>query len=306
MDRFDAMRLFTRIVDLGSFSRAAEQLGFNRAAATQGIKQMEARLGVRLLSRTTRQVTPTADGAAFYERCQSLLADLEETEAQFTQATRDPEGPIRIDLSAAMCRNVLLPALPEFTERHPRIRLEISISDRPIDLLREGVDCVLRAGELRDIPLVARHLATLAQITCASAGYLARHGRPEHLEEIAGHRAVDYFSASGKSIPLEFIAEGQLVTRTLPASVALNSGDSYVAACAAGFGLIQVPYAFVASALAKGDLLEILPQHRPPPLPLNVLYPPSRQRSARVRVFIDWLLELFSRPDGPGRSPPAP
>ena len=303
MDRFVAMRLFTRIVDLGSFSRAAEQLNLNRAAATQSIKQLEARLGVRLLARTTRQVTPTVDGAAYYERCVAILADLEDAEAQFTQAARAPQGRVRLDLSAGMCRNVLLPALPEFIARYPEIRLEISVSDRPIDLLREGVDCVLRAGELRDVPLVARRLAELPQVTCASAGYVARYGRPANLDEIASHRAVDYFSAaSGKAIPLEFVVDGQLVTRSLPANVALNSGDSYVAACATGFGLIQVPYAFVADGLADGSFYEILPQHRPPVLPLSVLYPPNRQLSARVRVFIDWLIELFARPDGPGRA----
>ena len=305
MDRFVAMRLFTRLVELGSFSRAAEQLNLNRAAATQSIKQLEARLGVRLLARTTRQVTPTVDGAAYYERCIAILADVEEAETQFTQATRAPEGRVRIDLSAGMCRNVLLPALPDFTARYPQIRLEISVSDRPIDLLREGVDCVLRAGELRDIPLVARRLAVLTQITCASADYVARHGQPTNLDEIADHRAVDYFSAaSGKAIPLEFLVDGQLVTRSLLASVALNSGDCYMAACAAGFGLIQVPYAFVATALADGSFREILAQHRPPVLPLSVLYPPNRQLSARVRVFIEWLSELFARPDGPGRAPP--
>lgn len=306
MDRFQAMRLFTRIVELGSFSRAAEQLSLNRAAATQNIKQLEARLGVRLLARTTRQVTPTVDGAAYYERCVAILSDVEEAEAQFTQATRTPAGRVRLDLSAGMCRNVLLPALPEFTARYPQIRLEISVSDRPIDLLREGVDCVLRAGELRDIPLVARRLALLPQVTCASADYVARHGRPENPDAMTDHRAVDYFSAaSGKAIPLEFLVDGQLVTRSLPANIALNSGDSYVAACVTGFGLIQVPYAFVAEGLANGTLCEILPAYRPPALPLSVLYPPNRQLSARVRVFIDWLVELFARPDGPGRALPA-
>ena len=298
MDRFQAMRLFTRIVELGSFSRAAEQLGLNRAAATQSIKQLESHLGVRLLARTTRQVTPTVDGNAYYQRCTAILADVDEAEAEFSQAARHPEGRVRVDLSAGMCRNVVLPALPDFCARYPQIRVEMSVSDRPIDLLREGVDCVLRAGELRDLPLVARRLALLDQATCASADYVARHGLPDSLDAVAGHRAVDYFSsASGKSIPLEFTVAGEVVTRRLPASVALNNGDSYVAACAAGLGLIQVPRCFVARPLASGEFHEVLPQHRPPPLLLHALYPPNRQLSARVRVFIDWLAELFEALD---------
>ena len=178
IDHLRALRLFTRIVELGSFSRAAEQLGLNRAAATHSIQQLERHLGVRLLARTTRQVTPTVEGAAYYERCVAILADLDEADAQFTQAARVPEGRIRLDLSAAMFRNVLAPALPEFSARYPQIRLEVSVTDRPIDLVREGVDCVLRAGDLRDVPLVARRLAHLPQVTCASAEYLAATAPP--------------------------------------------------------------------------------------------------------------------------------
>lgn len=300
MDRFLAMRLFSRIVDLGSFSRAAEQLGIHRTAATQTIKQLEEYLGVRLLARTTRQVTPTADGTVYYERCMGILGDLEKTEAYFKQTTHDPEGRIRVDMSASMCRNVLLPALPEFMARYPRIRLEISVTDRLIDVMREGVDCVLRAGELRDIPLVARRLSVLQQVTCASADYVAKNGRPESMEEMSDHRAIDYFSGTGgKTVPFEFMVGDKLITRSLPANIALNNGDCYLAACSAGFGLIQVPYAFVADALISGNICEILPQYRPPALPLSILYLPGRHLSNKVRVFVDWLIELFEHPDGP-------
>jgi LysR family transcriptional regulator, regulator for bpeEF and oprC len=294
MDRFQAMHLFTRIVELGSFSRAAEQLGLPRASATQAIKQLEARLGVRLLARTTRQVTTTADGAAYYQRCLAILADLEEAEAGFSEAARHPRGRIRVDLSGSLCRLVLIPALPAFCERYPLIRLEISVSDRQIDVIREGVDCVLRMGELRDVPLIARRLSELPQLTCASAGYLARLGVPTTLADLDSHTVVDYFSASsGKSMPLEFMVDGHIETRSLPATVAVNNGDAYVAACAANFGIIQVPYYHVTRQLASGEFVEILPQHRPPALPLNALYPPNRQLSARVKAFIDWLAELF-------------
>lgn len=294
MDRFQAMRLFTRIVELGSFSRAAEQLGLPRASATQIIKQLESHLGVRLLARTTRQVTPTVDGAGYYQRCLRILADVDDAEAEFSQAARHPQGRIRIDLSGAFCRLVLIPALPAFCERYPQIRLEISVSDRQIDLIREGVDCVLRIGELGDLPLVARRLGRLEQITCASADYLTRHPAPSCLDELDQHWMVDYVSAStGKSVPLEFDVGGRLERRSLRSRLAVNSGDAYVAACAAGFGIVQVPDYHVIQHLAQGSFVEILPELRPPPMPLHVLYPADRPLSARVRVFLDWLAEDF-------------
>lgn len=302
MDRFQAMRLYTRIVELGSFSRAAEQLGLTRASATQGIQQLEARLGVRLLARTTRQVTATLDGTAYYQRCVAILADLEEAEAEFSQAARQPRGRIRVDLPGSLCRLVLMPALPAFCERYPHIRVELSVSDRQIDPLREGVDCVLRIGALGDLALVARRLASLPLVTCASTAYLERHGRPRTLAELEGHQAVDNLSATtGKAFPFEFVVDGQTELRSLAASVAINDGGGYVAACAAGMGLIQVPLFHVARQLVAGELEEILPQHRPPAMPLHVLYAPNRQLAARVRVFIDWVADLFGEAETPDR-----
>lgn len=302
MDRLDTMRLFTRIVELGSFSRAAEQLGLARASATQSIKQLEARLGVRLLLRTTRQVTPTVDGDAYYQRCLVILNDVDELEAEFSHAGHHPQGRIRIDLSGSLCRLVLLPALPRFCAAYPQIRLDITVSDRHIDLIREGVDCVLRFGGLGDVPHVARRLAQLPQVTCASADYLQRNGTPQTLADLADHRAVDYvFVPNGKPVPLEFVIDGAIERRNLPATVSINSGEAYVAACEAGFGIIQVPHYHVARQLSEGSLREILPNCRPPALPLNALYPPNRQLSARIRAFIDWLEELFGGDLSPSR-----
>lgn len=294
MDRLETMRLFTRIAELGSFSRAAEQLGLARASATQSIKQLEARLGVRLLLRTTRQVTPTADGEAYYQRCLVILNDVDDLEAEFSHAGHNPQGRIRIDLSGSLCRLVLLPALPRFCAAYPQIHLDITVSDRHIDLIREGVDCVLRFGGLGDVPHVARRLAQLPQVTCASADYLQRNGIPRTLADLVHHRAVDYIPApNAKPAPLEFVIDGTIERRNLPATVSINSGEAYVAACEAGFGIIQVPFYHVARQLAADSLREILPDCRPPALPLNVLYPPNRQLSARVRAFIDWLEALF-------------
>jgi len=296
VDHLVAMRLFVRIVELKSFSRAAEQLELPRGSATQIIKQLEARLGVKLLLRTTRQVRTTVDGELYYARCSAILAEIDEVEAAFSQAARQPEGRIRINMSSSLCRHVLIPALPGFCTRYPDIVLDISVQDKQIDLISEGVDCVLRIGELRDSALVARPLARLEQITCASPGYLARHGMPDSLAALSGHRVVDYISASsGRSIPLEFDVDGRIEYRSLSASLAVNNGDAYVAACEADFGIIQLPTYHVRSRLKAGVLVEILPQHRPPSLPLHVLYPQNRHLSQRVRVFVDWLAELFAQ-----------
>ena len=298
MDRFQAMRLFTRIVEFGSFSRAAENLDLPRASATQIIKQLEAHLGVRLLQRTTRQVRPTLDGDAYYQRCLSILADVDDVEASFSQAASHPQGRIKVDLSVSFGRLVMIPALPDFCARYPQIQVEVSVTDRQIDLIREGVDCVLRIGELRDSSLVARRLTALPQVCCASAAYLAGHGVPQLPYDLAGHQAVDYQSAStGKSIPFEFTVDGRVEARSLPYTVAVNNGDAYVAACEAGFGIIQVPLYHVTRQLAAGTLVEVLAGFRAPPLPLTVLYPQNRHLSPRVRVFIDWLAELFAEPE---------
>lgn len=294
MDRFDAMQLFVRIVELGSFTRAAEQMGLQRATATQVIQQLEARLGVRLLQRTTRHVSVTSEGRAYHQRCLAILAEVAEADNAFTQGARQLKGVVRVDLSGSMWRHVLAPALPAFCERHPHITFDLSVSDRQIDLVREGVDCVLRSGALKDSALVARRLALQEQVTCASAAYLRCHGAPASLADLDAHRAVNYVSASsGKAVPLEFMVDGELQTRALPGSITVNNGDAYVAACEAGFGLIQLPRSHVMRQMAAGTLGEVLAQHRPPALPLSVLYPHRRHVPLRVRVFMDWLAELF-------------
>ncbi len=296
MDKFQAMRVFTRIVELGAFGKAADSLQLPRASVTTLIKQLEAHLGVQLLQRTTRQVSPTLDGAAFYQRCVRLLADMEEAESIFSEARQNPQGKLRIDLPGSLARLVVIPALPEFCARYPRIELEVGIGDRPVDLIREGVDCVLRGGAVHDLSLVARPLAQLPQLTCASAAYLEKHGVPQNLDELAGHFAVNYFSPlSGRRFDLEFQVGEQLVCRSLPSQVAVNGADAYVAACEAGLGLIQAPYYHFAAQLKAGTLREVLGDWRPAPMPLTALYPPHRQLSRRVRVFVDWLVELFAR-----------
>jgi len=297
MDRFQAMLLFTRIVELKSFSRAADSLQLPRATASNVIRQLEARLGVRLLQRTTRQVSPTLDGSAYYERCRRLLADLDEAESSFDHSTAAPSGKLRVEMPGALGRLLVLPALPTFCRRYPGIELEISSSDRVIDLIQEGVDCALRGAELRDSTLVARRLSPLQQITCASRDYLDQYGVPQTLDELAQHLAVNYQSPTNRRIlDLEFVVDGQLRTMAMQSRLTVNLADAYVTACEAGFGLIQVPRYHVIAALAEGRLVELLPEWQPPPLPLSVVYPQHRHLSPRLRVFVDWLVELFGAP----------
>ena len=297
MDRFNAMRVFTRIVELGGFAKAADSLQMPRASVTILIKQLEAHLGVQLLHRTTRQVSPTLDGAAYYQRCVQLLADLEETEAAFSATRRNPRGTLRIDMPAGVGRLIVIPALPAFSARYPAIELEIGLNDRPVDLIREGVDCVLRGGLCLDDSLVARPLVLMEQVTCASPGYLEHHGTPQSLDELAGHQVVEYFSSvSGKRYGLEFEVGEEVRLVDLPKQVAVNSADGYLAACEAGYGLVQTPYYHVAQQLADGRLRQVLRDVPPPRLPLTALYPPQRHLSTRVRVFVDWLVELFNGP----------
>ena len=302
MDRFNAMLVFTRIVELGGFARAADSLQLPRASVTVMIKQLEAHLGVQLLHRTTRQVSPTLDGAAYYQRCVILLADLEEAEGLFRSS--QPKGTLRVEMPAAVGRLVVLPALPEFTDRYPQIELEVGLNDRPVDLIREGVDCVIRGGLTMDDSLVARPLVQMDQVTCASPAYLLAHGVPQSLEDLGGHQVVEYFSSvSGKRYGLEFQVGDQVRLPYLPKRLAVNSAEGYLAACVAGYGLVQTPHYHVAQLLREGRLQEVLSDCLPPRLALTALYPQHRQLSPRVRVFVDWLVDLCARPASGFRRP---
>jgi DNA-binding transcriptional LysR family regulator len=292
MDRFQEMQVFVRIVERRSFTQAAEDLLMPRATATNAIKRLEGRLGVRLLERTTRAVAPTRDGEAYYQRCVRLLADLEEAEGAF-RAT-EPAGLLRVDLQPTLARNFVFPALPAFLARYPRIQLHVGEGDRLVDLVREGIDCVLRAGPLHDSSMVARRAADLPQVTVASPAYLDRFGMPQALPDLDRHQAVHYVStATGRPYPLEFVTPDGLRLANPPAVVSVTGADAYTAAALAGLGLVQVPRYRVAAELGAGLLREVLPDLPPPTFPVSVLYPRRRQLSPRVRVFADWLLTCF-------------
>lgn len=293
MDRIDAMRLFVRIVERGSFAAAARDLDVPRSSVTQGIQELERRLGAQLLQRTTRQVRPTLDGEAFYRRCLGIIADVEEAEAAFNGAK--PSGLVRVDVHGTLARHFMMPGLPGFFETYPDIRVQISEADRLVDLTRDGVDCVLRVGELPDSSLVGRRIAMLEQGTFASPEYLARHGVPQHPAQLEGHRMVGYLSQiTGEIIPLEFLVAGKRQSMTLPASVMVTGAETNISAVRLGLGLVQVPRYRVADDLSAGTLAEVLGKFPQRPLPVHVLYTRTPQLSPRVRVFVDWLAKEFA------------
>ncbi|CAH2602523.1 LysR family transcriptional regulator [Rhodovastum atsumiense] len=293
MDRIDAMRLFTRVVERGSFIRAAEDLDLPASTATDAVKRLEARLGVRLLQRTTRHVRATPDGEAYYRRCLSILDDIEDAESAFSGAR--PRGLLRVDVQGSQARRFIVPSLPRFFAAYPDIELSMSEGDRLVDLVREGIDCVLRASEPKDSDLVARRLATVPEATVASAGYVARFGRPRRWNALEGHRMIGFrSSATGGVLPLEFMVKGVRRTVMLPSVLSVNGADTYIAAARQGLGLIQVPRYSVEPSLGDGTLVECLPETPPSPTSVYVLYPRSRQLSLRVRVFIDWIAKEYA------------
>ena len=298
MDRFEDMRNFVRVVERKSFTKAAGDLLIPRATMSNSIQRLEDRLGTRLLERTTRTVKPTRDGEAYYQRCVRILADLEDADTSFTNP--DPKGLLRVNLQGTLARTFVIPAISGFRERYRGIDLVIADGDRYVDLIHEGYDCVLRSGDLASSSMIARRLALLHEVTIASPDYLARFGTPRTIDDLQsqGHEMVSFLSgADDKPIPLDFVVDGKVREITLPASISVTGADSYAACASAGLGLIQVPRYRVADDLRAGRLVEVLPDFPPDPMPVSVLYPQNRQLSTRVRVFVDWLANLFAKTD---------
>ncbi|MCD0503201.1 LysR family transcriptional regulator [Bordetella petrii] len=303
MDRFAALQLFIRIVELGSFTEAAGALNIPRATATHAIKELENRLGARLLDRTTRQVKATLDGQAFYERSKRVLAELEDAETSLSTHVAHPHGTLRLDLHGAHATMIILPRIGEFRERYPQIDIVISSGDRLVDLVKEGIDCVVRAGQPRDSSLVVRKLAEMPEIICASPEYLARHGTPTHPRELAGHQGIGFFSRGHDSrYPFTVIVDGKVEEFEASGWVSVSDAACYTSAALAGCGLIQVPRFRLEEHLQAGRLVQVLADWTCPELPVCALYPFHRQLSPRVRVFIDWARELYSEKFGPLKS----
>lgn len=294
MDRLDAMHVFTRIVERRSFTLAAEDVGLPRSTVSDAVKDLEARLGVQLLQRTTRHVSPTLDGEAYYRRCLTILSDIEEAEGAFAGAK--PKGLLRVDVHGTLARHFVLPRLPAFLERYPELEIYMSEGDRLVDLVREGIDCVIRVGTPQDSEMVGKTVAILNEVTLAAPAYIARYGIPLHPNALDGHRMVGFrSSATGNTLPLEFTVAGRRQEFTLPSTIAVNAAESYIAAAVLGLGLIQIPRYHAERAVKDGELVAVLEDFLPSQSPVTLLYPRNRQLSPRVRVFVDWVAELFKQ-----------
>jgi DNA-binding transcriptional LysR family regulator len=271
---------------------AAADLGISRPTATAAIKDLEQRLGVRLLNRTTRHVQATAEGEAYYSRCTTILADLEDANRDALGTTT---GLLRIDVAGSLARTMLLPALPHFFARHPGLNIHIGEGERFVDLVREGVDCVVRAGELADSTMIARRLGVIEEITCASPDYLAKHGTPASPHQMDGHVMIGFVSSrTGQPMPLEFTIAEKVVEIVLPARVLVNAADTSAAAARIGLGIAQAPRYRFADDLASGALVEIMAAFPPTGTPISILHSDGRKPSPRVRLFVDWVVETLA------------
>lgn len=294
MDKIHAMQLFIRVAELESFSRAADSLGLPKGSVSRQIQALENGLGTQLLHRTTRRVSLTQDGMVYYERAKDLLANLDELDGLFLLDPASISGRLRIDMPVGVARNLVIPKLPQFLQQYPGIELELSSSDRLVDVIREGFDCVVRVGTLKDSGLIARSLGKLSVINCASPDYLARFGYPETLDDLASHAVVHYALNLG-SRPQGFeYYDGESTHWVKTGGVlTVNSTETYHASALAGLGIIQVPRVGARDALRAKKLVEILPQYRPSPMPVSLIYPHRRNLSRRVRLFMEWLTELM-------------
>jgi LysR family transcriptional regulator for bpeEF and oprC len=296
MDRMLAMQAFARVVEVGGFTKAGDSLHLSKTTVSDLVQSLEKHLGVRLLQRTTRRVTVTPDGAAFYQRCALILSDLEEAEASVMQARVAPKGRLRVDMPGALARLFVIPQLPPFLARYPDLRLELGMGLRPVHLLEEGIDCVVRLGMQSDSSLVSRRIGTMSFVCCASPAYLREHGTPRRPEDLPAHRCVNYVSnRTGRVMDWEFARGGQKVQLTLDGVLAVNDHDAYVVAALMNFGIVKVANYVAQPYLESGQLTEVLADWTAEQLPIAVLYSQSRHLSAKVRVFVDWVSELLQQ-----------
>jgi LysR family transcriptional regulator, regulator for bpeEF and oprC len=299
MNKLQAMQLFVRVVETGGMARAADSLQMPKATATSLIQQLEAELGVKLLNRTTRSVSVTTDGAAYYQRCVDILTQVRETEESLARRHASPSGRLRVEVPTLMARLVIVPALPNFFSRYPDIDLQLGCSERRADLIEEGIDCAVWSGELEDSTLIARRVGLLYFGTCAAPGYVAAHGLPHHPDELSAHRCINHFSPrTGKIFDWVFAKNGERIQSSLRGHIALDDENSYLAAAEAGLGVAQIPAFVLKEAMERGSLALVLGDWFPEPAPLNVVYPQNRHLSSKIRVFVDWVAELFSEHDG--------
>jgi DNA-binding transcriptional LysR family regulator len=296
MNPIERMHIFTRVAELSSFTQAAEALSLPKASASTAVQQLECLLGARLLHRTTRRVQLTQDGQAFYERCKDLLAEMDELQTMFQQpGAQALRGRVRLDMSTGVARNAVIPRLPELLQANPLLEVELSSTERRVDLIREGFDCVLRGGPVSDPGLIARPLGQLRMVNCASPAYLLAHGTPTTLADLASHQLVHYVGTLGaKSGGFEYMNGEKDGKLAMAGAVTVNNAEAYTAACLAGLGIIQVPAIGVQDLIAQGRLVQVLPEHVARPMPLTLLYANRRNLSKRVRAVMDWLAGVLA------------
>ncbi|WP_213765644.1 LysR family transcriptional regulator [Caballeronia sp. dw_19] len=295
MDKLQAMQVFTRVVDTNSFSGAADSLHMTRSSVTTIIQNLEAYLKVRLLNRTTRRISVTPDGAAYYERCSRILAEVEDSENSFS-TTASPRGKLKVDMPGSIGRLIVVPALDDFHARYPDIDLMLGVGDKAVDLVQDSVDCAIRMGPMQDSTLVARRVGVSEFVTVASPDYLARNGEPKTLADLDRHIAVNYFSSrNGRIVEMDFVVDGKPVEIQIRSRLAANDGDAYLQCGLKGLGIIQVPHFLALPHLQSGTLIEVLEKWRPMPFPISAVYPQNRRLSPQVRVFVEWIAELFEQ-----------
>jgi DNA-binding transcriptional LysR family regulator len=295
MNRIDAMHVYVRIAEMTSFTKAAASLGLPKASASMAVQQLETELGTQLLLRTTRKVQMTQDGERFYERCKTVLADLDELDAMFQHAPQSLRGRLRVDMNGHIARHQVIPRLPPFLREHPHIEIELSCTDRRVDVIGEGFDCVMRVGTLEDSSLVARTLGRLRIVNCASPGYVAAYGMPRELGDLARHRLIHYVGTLGQRPPgFEYMDGPHCRYVSMPGVFTVNSIDAYEAGCLAGLGIIQAPQLGVSQMIDDGALVQVLPQYHAEPMTVSLLYAQRRNVSARVQVFMDWLAQIMA------------
>lgn len=294
MDRFDAMQAFVRVVETGSFTKAADTLHVSKTSVTQLVQQLEARLRVRLLNRTTRKVNVTADGAAYYERVIRLLADMDDAETSLSDASTSPRGRLRVDVPSPFASVILIPALPGFHARYPEIQLDLGVSDRYVDLIGDNVDCVVRGGVITDQSLVARHVGDLQIGVYAAPAYLARAGVPIHPSELDAHHTISFLGARTRKAFSGVMQRGDERIGLLGRPVlAVDDGNAYLAAGLAGLGILWLPEYMAKAHRESGALVPLFEEWQLDTMPLYLAYPPNRHVSAKLRVFIDWIVELM-------------
>lgn len=297
MDRFNAMQAFARVVETGSFTKAAETLHMSKTSVTQLVQQLEARLRVRLLNRTTRKVNVTADGAAYYERVIKLLADMDDAETSLSSVSVLPRGRLRVDVPSPLARMILIPALPAFHAQYPDIQLDMGVSDRMVDLIDESVDCVVRGGEITDLSLVARHVGDLSLGVYAAPSYLESAGLPSHPQELSAppHYIVGFrWTRAGLGSSYAMYRNGETVKVQGRYKIAVDDGNACLAAGLAGLGVLWIPDYMAREHVSRGELVRLFDDWHLDPMPMYVAFPPNRHVSAKLRVFIDWIADLMA------------